>query len=359
MKLSTLFSFKNKTPEVKVKSVFKYRFGDEKTFKRDLDDLEMNRFYLPSYDCLNDPCETIVLSDLFHKQADSLARVTGKPIDFLKKAMQEVIEKKNNLGIYSLSKSYKHELLWAHYANSHYGFCIEYDLDILLNSYKNDSEIYSFPVIYSLSPPQIALNDSQDKNVKNIIKKIAGTKSTKWSYEEEQRIITDQFGHRNYYYQALKSIYFGLRMPDERKQEMMSRLKGRGIDFFQMTLQPKSYNLVANQIEDLFGKEVTYFTKIPSEITGSLPIKYAIIERNYFWIYRKAKITIELESKVNEESLLWLGNLIRKDLFSQADRVFMFYNVKGLDNHGACWASSHFENGEIKVAINDFSWLEE
>lgn len=40
--------------------------------------------------------------------------------------------KDTKLGIFSLSKRYDDELLWAHYSNSHKGFCIEYDLDQLL-----------------------------------------------------------------------------------------------------------------------------------------------------------------------------------------------------------------------------------
>jgi len=40
------------------------------------------------------------------------------------------------IGIFSLSKKYDDELLWAHYANSHKGFCIEYDLEILLKLFE-------------------------------------------------------------------------------------------------------------------------------------------------------------------------------------------------------------------------------
>lgn len=339
-------------------SVYKYRYGDDLTFERDLNDLMENRFYAPSYNLLNDPCETLVFTDAFDKQATWFFRLIGGSFDQVKIALEEVVEKKSQVGIYSLSKTYKDELLWAHYANSHSGFCIEYDLSTLLEIDKNDSVMYSFPVKYYGTPPQITFNDSIGKDVSAIITKIAGTKSSKWSYEKEHRIILDQNGHRTYNYKALKSVYFGIRMSDERKQEIMTCLKGRGISYFQMGLDPKSYRFVAHPVEDIYGDTITYFTEIPSEITELNSVKFQILERNFYWVKRKATITIELESKVNEKSIEWLGNLIRKDLFKHADRIFMFYNVKGLTNQNVCWASSHFENGNLKVEFNDYSWME-
>jgi hypothetical protein len=40
--------------------------------------------------------------------------------------------KKLKITVFTPSKTEKDELLWAYYANSHKGFCIEYDLEILL-----------------------------------------------------------------------------------------------------------------------------------------------------------------------------------------------------------------------------------
>lgn len=120
-------------------SVFKFRYGDDKTFKRDLDDIAENRFYAPSYDKLNDPCETLILSEATNLQIDWLSRFMRKPMDSVKKSLQDMIERKNDVGIYSLSSTCRNELLWAHYANSHQGFCIEYDLNTLLTVDYNDS----------------------------------------------------------------------------------------------------------------------------------------------------------------------------------------------------------------------------
>lgn len=49
-----------------------------------------------------------------------------------------------------------------------------------------------------------------------------------------------------------------------------------------------------------------------------------------------------------------LSNIINNQLFHTAERVYIIYNLKNrkLD---IAWATSHTENGEIKITINDFA----
>ena len=51
---------------------------------------------------------------------------------YLKDSFSRFYEDIKSYGIYSLSKTAIDELLWAYYANSHQGFCIEYDQEVLL-----------------------------------------------------------------------------------------------------------------------------------------------------------------------------------------------------------------------------------
>ena len=111
--------------------VYKYRGAN---FERDLKSLEKNFYWSPKFDDLNDPCETLINTDPFKSQSRTFAKIFGKEKSeqFLEveKAAHNLFEvKKKGIGIYSLSKTYKDELLWAHYADSHKGFCIEYDLE--------------------------------------------------------------------------------------------------------------------------------------------------------------------------------------------------------------------------------------
>ena len=117
--------------------VYKYR-GSTNNFKRDLESLVRNYFYAPNAEKLNDPCETLVFTDKFSLQMDFAFKIfnvkSKSSIEDLDNRLEDFIKMKKDFGIYSLSKVFDHELLWAHYASNHEGFCIEYDFQILKNS---------------------------------------------------------------------------------------------------------------------------------------------------------------------------------------------------------------------------------
>ncbi len=335
--------------------VFKYRGGDETVFQRDLDSLEKNLYYAPSYSDLNDPCETISDSEKFIRQSKNFSRFLGfnskEALKIVDESYRNVLSFDKRMGIYSLSQSHLDELLWAHYANSHKGFCIEYDLDLLLETYKSDTK-FSFPITYTNKPPVIGLFDIATSRNNGIVKKMGGFKSKRWAYEQEYRILTDHAGLHTYNFRAAKSIYFGLRMEEKQKSEIMYRLKGRGIKYYQIQQTPTSYNFTILPIEDTNGTEITYLCQIPSVITNARPIGYRIIEKDYWKFKGKATITVELNSLVKNLELEWLANTLRNNLFVQAERIFMFYYIRNQKDNDIAWATSHFENGEIKIRIN-------
>lgn len=337
--------------------VYKYRGGDEQTFLRDIESLENNMYYASSSDELNDPCETLIDSEKFIGQAKSLSKYLGfgnkESLSLIDKSYRDVLSFDKKMGIYSLSQTHLDELLWAHYGNSHKGFCIEYDLELLIKSYKLD-KIYSFPVSYNDKVPNIGLIDVALNNPDDIIRKMGGFKSNRWAYEKEFRIITNKFGLQSYNFEAVKSIFFGLRMSDSHKIELMNRLKGRGINYFQVEQVPVSYNFNTKPIEDINRSEVTYLNQIPSSITNSQPIKFRIIEKDYTWFNGKATINIELNSLINEKELNWIGNTIRKNIFQQAERIFMFFYIKNQKDRSIAWATTHFQDDELVVSINEF-----
>lgn len=120
--------------------VFKYRGGTQQIFERDLNSLKEDFFWAPTRDCLNDPCEGLYNKKPLDNQLDLIFSLLSNsdPIvessfKDLKAALERVLDFVNKAGIYSLSKSPHEELLWAHYAYSHTGFCIEYDLEKLID----------------------------------------------------------------------------------------------------------------------------------------------------------------------------------------------------------------------------------
>ena len=258
--------------------------------------------------------------------------------------MEETISFREKLGIYSLSQTFNDEVLWAHYGNSHKGFCIEYDLDILLEDYE-----HYFSVTYSEKPADIGIPDVANNS--QIFKKIVGHKSSRWKYEQEIRILTDKYGTSQYNYKALKSIYFGLKMDNEQKFEIKNRLKGRGIKYFQIEQLPKTYKFKAKPIEDINGSEITYLKQIPSTITGNLPVNFKIVKQKYWAVGAKGDVEIELETVIKENELRWLAQLIKENLFNNAELVIMLHYIKGKDRTIA-WATTHFKDGKIDVNIN-------
>lgn len=231
---------------------YKYRGGSD-YFERDLNSIVENYFVASNAESLNDPCETLVYIDKIKQQISLLNKLFGNKmkIDDFQKALDNFISNKRELGIYSLSKTYSDELLWAHYANKHTGFCIEYDLKTLLEQV-SFSDFYPLNVVYSEKPPEIEIDDLNVKDNKQIFKKIAGTKSTRWSYEEELRIITDKFGEQDYYFSAVTAIYFGYRMPEKYKDRIMFALKGRNINYYQIILKEKSYSFIREKVDDKY-----------------------------------------------------------------------------------------------------------
>ena len=338
--------------------VYKYRGGDETIFQRDLKSLKNNLYYASSSLNLNDPCETISDSEKFITQSKSFSRFLGfkskEALQIVDESYRDVLSFDQKMGIYSLSQSYLDELLWAHYANSHKGFCIEYDLDLLLESYKSDTK-FSFPITYTKKPPVIGLLDVATNRNNGIIKKIGGFKSKRWAYEQEFRIITNNCGLHSYNFQAVKSIYFGLRMEEKQRLEIMQRLKGRGIKYYQIEQIPTSYNFTIKKIEDIHGKDITYLCQIPSFITNAQPIRYRIIEKDFWKFKGKATITIELDSLAKIEELEWLANTLRNGLFVQAERIYIFYYIRNQKDTDIAWATSHCENGEFKIRINEYA----
>jgi hypothetical protein len=250
--------------------VYKYRGG---AFDRDLAALEQSYFWSANIDSLNDPCEAISDRAGLEKEFESLFKIFGvskdsetrKSFQSLISQVDTIIDSTIKLGVFSLSKSYVHHLLWAHYADSHKGYCVEYDLSILQKQLNSFGKYFSIDVIYSDKPAKIQMDDVmslREKGENRFLQKIIGTKPTEWAYEAESRLVTDNFGKYNYDFRAVKSIYFGLKMPDKEKEALMNRMKGRGVSYYQIVRRNNSYELYSTQVLDAFASAERYLYSI-------------------------------------------------------------------------------------------------
>ena len=130
------------------------------------------------------------------------------------------------------STSYYNILMWAHYANKHQGFCIEYDYEDFLKKNSNTLQIY--PILYTNNFQVIDVTNieySQDIiEVANLIK------SKDWSYEDEWRlaVVKNQYGYlteKKYAQIKISAIYFGCNFKDDLLNECQKLMKKRIIDF--------------------------------------------------------------------------------------------------------------------------------
>lgn len=100
----------------------------------------------------------------------------------------------DNIGILSLSSTPDEPLLWAHYAEGHRGIAIEFDAS---------SGLFSNAIEIKYPPILPTINRVQD-NSSQIFEKAALTKTEKWSYEKEWRVVARWADEkRNHIYSAL------------------------------------------------------------------------------------------------------------------------------------------------------------
>lgn len=176
--------------------------------------------------------------------------------------MISVLDKVLTVGVFSLSKTYSDELMWSHYAAAHQGYCIGFNMHYLNRSLKKF--FYNvLEVAYSPHPPELKLMEQLNAKFAEFgIQQLIGTKSLNWKNEQEVRIVTDKPGKHFYDFRSVASIYFGLRMSDEWKDELMNALKGRGIKYFQMQMAKDAYRFTAHAVPDRYDKVPPYRYKI-------------------------------------------------------------------------------------------------
>ncbi|MBO5498373.1 MAG: DUF2971 domain-containing protein [Bacteroidales bacterium] len=115
--------------------------------------------------------------------------------------------------------------MWAHYADSHKGFCIEYDIEQLALSEELWFNVSCIDqVVYSPTIPEMCLTDILSNTGVQLITKICGTKSNVWKYENESRLLYETSDIKKYNPASLKAIYFGLNMDNVLEEYLIDKL---------------------------------------------------------------------------------------------------------------------------------------
>lgn len=154
-------------------------------------------------------------------------------------------------------RAIENTLMWAHYADCHRGFCIQYQLHSSDFRRDDKSKLFAarlFKVDYLTEDNSIL--DLSDPNGTLSSKAAYFTKSSDWQYENEVRMVCyDPSNSENYPpfklgdKSRISAIYFGVKCTDSTKNKVKDALLGRSVKFFQMEISPHNiYSLNFKEI---------------------------------------------------------------------------------------------------------------
>ncbi|MFP3596487.1 DUF2971 domain-containing protein [Chryseobacterium sp. SIMBA_029] len=211
---------------------YKYRSIEEDIFKRDFKTLANNTFYSPNYTTLNDPFDIY-----FSEQISPLLKILNKMFpnndsSNFEKQLKTVLNSKEKTGIYCLSKDFLNEQLWAYYASSYLGYCIEYDLDKLVNKSQNSDFEYKLEINYEDVIPTIDIGDI--KNQESLIRKMYAVKKSNWKHEDELRLIFNDYGFKKFHPSAITGIYFGHKTEEFIKEAFYNHFQNEDVKFYEI-----------------------------------------------------------------------------------------------------------------------------
>jgi len=209
--------------------------------KYSLSDIKNETISLAHPSVFNDPLDTMFLFSLecYIKNLSSLPKEKQEFKLMLKKATNYIKlrcfvgnrKDGNEVLISDVSN-----LMWAHYANGHRGFCVEYTLDDdFFNQNEQDSLIFIHEIDYQ---NQLLL----DGNLS--IRKMLLQKAADWSYENEMRLLFFSPNNNNAYPtlkcpNCIKAIYLGTKCSELNAEEMRKAIGNKNIPLYRMEVNKK------------------------------------------------------------------------------------------------------------------------
>lgn len=154
----------------------------------------------------------------------------------LQKKIQETLhnirqESFSKIGVSCFSKNNSNLLMWSHYADSHQGFCLEFDSTF--EPFSKAFEVSYKSEIPNINSDLLMNNEIGTESIKNLL----SFKSIDWKHEEEIRIFHKE-SNKCYFYPtlSLKAIYFGLRTNQSDIEIICSIIKSQNpaVRFYKM-----------------------------------------------------------------------------------------------------------------------------
>jgi hypothetical protein len=166
--------------------------------------------------------------------------------DKYKKLFEEALANiRQKIGVFSLSFIPDNELMWAHYASSHSGYMLHFQIipeDYFVNPVLKDIGI-PIPVIYKKQRTTLNITSyysNREKHMYDLIR----YKSEAWKYEYELRLVNVTiFGFIDIPKSWLKSITVGLATKNELKEKLKSIGHELNIPVFFANIHENNYQI--------------------------------------------------------------------------------------------------------------------
>lgn len=149
-----------------------------------------------------------------------------------------------HMGVSSFSERVDSPLMWAHYANSHKGYCVEYDFS---NSNMSSSIL---PVIYQDEIFECSCVLDEEKRRQIII--TALVKSKDWEYEKEWRMVVPHMQPMksgvNVKVPTPKAVYLGSHIIEEDRSRIIDICNNKGVEVFQMIHSQNNFKMIHQKV---------------------------------------------------------------------------------------------------------------
>ena len=225
---------------------------------------DQKKALLLSSDPMNDLADILLAGESLERKEglkEILSSVQEKVLEDMALAGSKKVA--NSFKLCSFSEKNDSMLMWAHYANYHQGFCIEYDLvNIPLSDFRRR---FLYPTIYSnnmFDATEHMLKGVDDQSFNNLHLSLAALiKAKDWEYEKEWRLvfangIFDK--EQSYEIGFPKMVYLGTKIKPEDQETLIAICNKRGIPFCKMKAHHSKFKLVPSTLEE---SEQHFFNK--------------------------------------------------------------------------------------------------
>lgn len=202
-----------------------------------LEALSKRRLKVSPIDELNDPFEYLSL-DLGEKSVRAWA-----------KEFRKIVTQDN--GIISFSSNWSQPLMWAHYADSHKGVALGFEVPERL--------LFKIDYVENRIKPDTNVDHSKS-SMEGLIHKLLRTKHSEWSYEDEFRLVrplenciceSDKFFTELNETTILKEVILGARYQTSHFGQLSAELKSKGVSFQTARAEFKGFRMTTQRSASL------------------------------------------------------------------------------------------------------------